>query len=313
MLACGHPPGRAGQLNQVHDCTPSYALADVNASAAAWYHCNKTWHADFVSRRSRAEADCNNATHQSSGAYCLPSLDTTNWPPRVSIGRVRSVALPHNQSYYLPFWDSRHHGVNHVEADGRVVATLVKLAAEVTPDESFINDFGAGVGQYGHSLLSLVPTARYRGYDGAGNIGRWTDDFVRWIDLTDPWLSLPRAHWVMSLEVGEHIPSELEGRYLRNLHAHACRGIILSWASPAQGGQDHINNHRFDYVERQMEELGYVLNMSLTSQLRNGTPVDRMHTYTWIQNNVAAFERRDRIAPCTPRPTECHRGLPHEP
>ena len=37
------------------------------------------------------------------------------------------------------------------------------------------------------------------------------------------------SDWVLSLEVGEHVPSRYEDMYLRNLHAHNCKGIILSW------------------------------------------------------------------------------------
>lgn len=52
---------------------------------------------------------------------------------------------------------------------------------------------------------ALHPSIRWTGYDGAGNIRAFTHDHVAFVDLTVP-LSLPRADWVLSLEVGEHIP-----------------------------------------------------------------------------------------------------------
>ena len=48
---------------------------------------------------------------------------------------------------------------------------------------------------------------------------------VGFVDLTLPSLALERD-WVVSLEVGEHIPREHEYTFLRNLHAHNCVGVL---------------------------------------------------------------------------------------
>lgn len=97
-----------------------------------------------------------------------------------------------------------------------------------------MNDFGAGVGQYGHALRARSESIRWRGYDGAGNVEEVTRGFVRFFDLSLP-MSLPRADWVLSLEVGEHLPHALEPTYLRNIHAHNCKGVIISWAGRSRG------------------------------------------------------------------------------
>ena len=154
------------------------------------------------------------------------------------------------------------------------------------------------MGQYGHALFSVDPSVRWFGYDGAGNIEIWTNGFVRWFDLTIP-LSLPRTDWVMSLEVAEHIPNSAEHMVLRNLHAHNCRGIIISWAALSQIGFDHINNHRNEYVIRQVTQLGYVLNLTLTARLRTGRPVAGMKTYRWLRH-VMAFDRITLLPDCEP-------------
>ena len=44
--------------------------------------------------------------------------------------------------------------------------------------------------------------------------------FVRYFDLTMEGLQLPRADWVMALEVAEHIPNGQEQTFVRNVHAH---------------------------------------------------------------------------------------------
>lgn len=105
-----------------------------------------------------------------------------------------------------------------------VVNELIKLIDD-EGIESF-NDFGAGIGQYKAAVQNLRPEVTWTSYDGAGNVEEWTKNFVKWVDLTKP-LSLPKADWVMSLEVGEHIPNQYEGMFLRNLHHHNCRGMYV--------------------------------------------------------------------------------------
>ena len=78
-------------------------------------------------------------------------------------------------------------------------------------------DFGAGVGAYGHALLTLDPSIRYAGYDGAGNVEYVTSEFVRWFDLSLP-LSLPKADWVLSLEVTGAVTHISWSRASRALH-----------------------------------------------------------------------------------------------
>lgn len=296
------------------ECEPHYRLkADVIDSASQWNPCDAAIQRDFDRRRQAAARACSIAAagaHQGSGAYCLPHLVRDASPPRVSSGRVRWVELPNNQSYLLPFDVAPFRSAHHVEADGRVVAGLLALAvAEQRTGEIFLNDFGAGVGQYGRSLLAHRPAHagsrhqdQYRGFDGSGNIRSWTDGLVRWFDLTMPALALPRAQWVLSVEVGEHIPPEWEGVYLRNLHAHNCHGIILSWAAAGQRGQGHINNHGMRYVRGKLEGLGYRVNESLTERMGRGRPMQGMPIHDHLTRNLAVFERRQRISPCVPTP-----------
>jgi hypothetical protein len=54
-----------------------------------------------------------------------------------------------------------------------------------------VSDFGAGVGQLGHTLLCIEPTLRHHGYDGAGNVEAVTNGFLSFADLTLPPCSAP--------------------------------------------------------------------------------------------------------------------------
>ena len=113
------------------------------------------------------------------------------------------------------------------------------LAQHAFGTGAHVVDLGCGLGQYGRYFASHFPSIHYTGLDGAENIEEATDGFVRFADLTD---GVPRAvrslrtDWVMSLEVAEHVPRIGEARFVHSLTSLATTGIIMSWATPGQGG-----------------------------------------------------------------------------
>ena len=54
------------------------------------------------------------------------------------------------------------------------------------------------------------------------------------------------------------------------LQAHACVGVVLSWALPTQWGLDHVNCHSLGYVINLFNQLGYRQDKELTRTLRRG-------------------------------------------
>ena len=256
------------------DCTRNYTISQVEESAKTWDPGNLLGVAQLqrVSEAARQQcslpdvgvasgtcATC--AGISKSGAWCLRKREHVRPYDQYSF-----VQLQRGQTYYLPH--------PHLAADSVIVEHLARLLKVChnpldCRDVHFLslNDFGAGVGQYGRALLALDSRYRYRGYDGAGNVLEVSDRFTNYFDLTVP-LSLPRADWVMSLEVGEHIPSRFEATVIRNLHAHNCRGIILSWAYLGKKGVGHVNNHGSRYLVQLFDELGYNFNATATKRLR---------------------------------------------
>lgn len=158
---------------------------------------------------------------------------------------------------------------------------------------SSFNDFGAGIGQYKAAVQNQRPQVTWTSYDGAGNIEEWTKGFVNWIDLTTP-VSLPKADWAISLEVGEHIPNRYEGAFIRNLHRHNCKGMILSWAILGQGGNGHINTHSSAYIISLLEALGYTHDDALTEQFRRDGD-SHFDQYEWFKKSIMVFRQTTSI------------------
>lgn len=199
--------------------------ADINESVARWDPRDPSASVRLMKRHNSAIKACGNARRQAlpDGGWCLHKMESDRL-----FGDSRMVSLPDGSSYRLP--------ASHVEADSVIVSALarilglaghgVELGAQwwhgPTDQPLSVADFGAGVGQYGHELRSRYLMARWQGYDGAGDVKNFTRGFVSFVDLTIP-LALPRADWVLSLEVGEHVPREHEMMVVRNLHAHNVR------------------------------------------------------------------------------------------
>ena len=274
---------KGARCGLIKSCPRQYSLADVNASALEWAdpaaakaHVEKqeegrNWAASRckAQRGSRHASPIHNPTKShgmsSGGAWCLPAEGDEL--------AGRKIEMPRGMTYTIPG--------GHEEADAGLVKAIYKRLLAPTasansdsPSSSrslSVLDLGAGVGQFGRSLLSMHHKARYRGYDGSGNIDVLTNGFVKYADMSQPLRLSPRADWVVSLEVAEHLPNQREQFYVRNLHAHACKGIVISWGMLGQGGLSHINNHPPEYVISTFEQLGYVRDDLAASQLVNAT------------------------------------------
>merc|ERR1739842_266376 len=97
-----------------------------------------------------------------------------------------------------------------------------------------------------------------------------------------------RWDWAMSIEVGEHIPAESEDIFIDNITKHACKGIILSWAVPGQGGQGHINEQYNGHVIEQLKKRGFRHDLSGQTDLR------MMVVLPWFINTIMVFIAEDQ-------------------
>ena len=270
----GAPPGSSISFSTapqcgLRECPLDYSLSDVNNSANS----RQRGAEELEQRHEEARAACvrrSNATtvDTSTGGFCLGL------------------------------------GAKYHPADAIVVNVMSRLLGGL-PRPS-VTDFGAGIGVYGDALRARVPGLRYYGYDGAGNVQEKTAGRVNFADLSIP-LSLPRTEWVMSLEMGEHVPHRFEHMVVRNFHAHNCRGLLLSWARPGQRGHGHVNGHSHKYIRELFEQLGYQYNPELTEMLRyNRTSpkasaiINYRKAHRWLRLNLMVLDRLQPVIPCTP-------------
>lgn len=146
-------------------------------------------------------------------------------------------------------------------------------------------DLGCGLGNYTKHLLSN--NIKCDGFDGNPETPKLTNDLCKVLDLSEK-INFPvKYDWILSLEVGEHIPSKYEKIFIDNLHNNNNKGIILSWGIENQSGYGHVNCKNNDYIKKLFSDLGYINDLENENILRSKS------TVKWFKNTIMVFKKID--------------------
>jgi len=148
---------------------------------------------------------------------------------------------------------------------------------------SSIVDFGCGMGNYVKKFQENNINAV--GYDGNPNTPELTNNLCKVLDLSIPKQFDKPFDWVMTLEVGEHLPQQFEDIFIQNIHNNNKYGIVLSWAVKGQGGHGHFNEQNNDYIKSKICNLGYINDINTENELRKDS------TLKWFKNTIMIFRK----------------------
>jgi SAM-dependent methyltransferase len=150
-------------------------------------------------------------------------------------------------------------------------------------DTTSIVDFGCGRGYYAKFLNdNNIPTDCY---DGSPDTKIKTNGMCDVLDLAIDFDLNKQYDWVLSLEVGEHIPEKYFDTFIKSLCKHSKEGIVLSWAIKDQDGLGHVNCRSNEYIKNQLAELGYINDVDAENKLRKNT------THEWFHNTIMVFRK----------------------
>lgn len=170
------------------------------------------------------------------------------------------------------------------------LAKAIKNIANVLNVQD-IADFGCGPGWYTYYLYKCG--FQINGYDGNPNVEHISsllfnqEYYCQCLDLTEPFNIDVPFEMILCLEVGEHIPLELEDIFLANLTNNASKYLLLSWAIPGQKGDGHINCHTNTYIVNKLEAKGWSYNRIVSQQLRYNSNLE------WFKETLMFFEKKD--------------------
>lgn len=278
-------PKHCGCVETGVDCLRQYSLDVVQASASAALStsANVQYHERLESHHRSAKSSCLENSSTDSGGYCL-SKSVTHNPMVKSQQRKDPMMLNLPTGEIITTFD-------YGASPQRIVEETASLL--IDDNATSVVEFGAGVGQLSVAVLPLLAKSTffkdYHRFDGAGNVEEISKGFVKYADLTLP-LDVPKADWVVSLEVAEHIPAHYEGMVVRNLHRHNCKGILLSWGVLRQAGFNHINNHSNEAVVEIFKNLGYEHDTERQKRFRQASG-----NRQWFMKSVMVFRRKDPV------------------
>lgn len=183
------------------------------------------------------------------------------------------------------FWDgetAHNHHVHSLELSNWIYDFCLKNKIK------YVTDFGCGLGEY---LLKISPIA-FSAIGVEGSIPKQAkfDNIVKF-DLTKDLsylFELLVCDLAISLEVGEHIPSDFMGIYLDNITLHSKKYLITSWAVRGQEGFGHVNcldNHE---ILPEYEKRGFKLMEKETQEARSVIK-DNAH---WFRNTLFVLEKK---------------------
>lgn len=151
-------------------------------------------------------------------------------------------------------------------------------------------DLGCGIGRY-CAILKACGWPIVDGYEGTPDIKEIAVyDNIMPLDLTKKrWVDID-YDFVLSLEIGEHIPKKHEQTFLDNIREFTKKDLILSWAIPGQGGTGHFNERSNEYVISELAKRDLIFDEKKTKELRKYTSLK------WFRNTILVFEDGKKIS-----------------
>lgn len=162
------------------------------------------------------------------------------------------------------------------------------LRALLARPDHLLVDFGCGPGHYLDDIgFAFLHAIGVEGTPGATCSPEGLHPIIR-ADLTSPGFLPPPSDVSLCLEVGEHIPAIHMHTLLDAITCNTSRTLVLSWATPGQGGDGHVNELPITTVQALLKDRGFIHDRpasALTHRLRAAASL------AWMRANVTVYRR----------------------
>ena len=145
-------------------------------------------------------------------------------------------------------------------------------------------DIGCGLGKY---VTKIKTVTKCDGFDGNPSTPTLTNNQCDVLDASKPIDFDSKYDWVLSLEVGEHLPKKYEHIFIDNLCNNCETGVVMSWAIKGQGGDGHFNEQDNDYIIQEFHKRGFRIDMDASNHFRR-----RSHL-SWFKNTIMVFYKNN--------------------
>lgn len=180
---------------------------------------------------------------------------------------------------------NKDNGIWHTDSDEehikdrKLCKNLIKYLK--SQNAKSIVDCGCGAGYYVNDFIA--EGLNVKGYDGNPNTKKF-NSHCDILDLSKPY-DKEKYDWVLSLEVGEHIPKKCETIFIENLVNFCENGLIISWAIKGQGGSGHFNEQNNEYIKERICSYGFTNDIETEDMLRNDCSL------RWFRKSIMVFKK----------------------
>ncbi len=215
----------------------------------------------------------------------------------LKLAATRAVRVEHHGDTFYPNdiawgWDTDRQNAPKISATGCWLdannpdgflhdAPLADALGEMFAGKS-VYDLGCGRGAYVSRFRELG--IECQGVDGNPETSKINPD-CEVTDLTHDFSIWNSRDWVLSLEVGEHIPAEFQDAFIRNLDHANSEGVVISWAIPGQEGRGHVNCKSNADIKGIFAAMGYANDIEAEEMLRGKA------TLPYLKNTLMVFRK----------------------
>lgn len=142
-------------------------------------------------------------------------------------------------------------------------------------------DLGSGLGGYSNHLTkrNIISVS----IDGNPHLEKTSKCNYIIADLVKDRLEVS-SPIVLCLEVLNHIPKSMTNAALLNLRRCATGYLVMTWATPAQGGLNQLNPLPKDIFIQNIRDLGYKFHENYTNLLSSSCGMP------WLKETITVFE-----------------------
>lgn len=170
-------------------------------------------------------------------------------------------------------------------------ALIVPILKELLNLKSVL-DIGCGNGTW-LQVFEKNNITDYVGVDGEFanlDILRIPKDKFVIADLKEAFTVHRKFDLAISLEVGEHLPTEISPVFIESITKHA-DVVAFSAAIPGQGGTYHINEQPHEFWHKQFANLGYECLDVIRPRVWYAGQVQ-----LWYRQNIFLYVKKDKLA-----------------
>jgi hypothetical protein len=151
-------------------------------------------------------------------------------------------------------------------------------------------DFGCAIGAYLEPFYGDgVDIKGVEGNSDAFYHAVVPEEYLEQYDLRDQYLTKKKYDVVLCFELAEHLPKQYADNLVSTL-TEAGGTIIMTAATPGQGGTHHVNEQPREYWSEKFESRGYEYDPDAVEDLRDAFEVDQT---IWVYDNLMVFVNQE--------------------